>query len=39
MKMQTNIKAPEDGIVTKIFASDGENVEAGDLILRLTPQS
>ncbi len=39
MKMQTNIKAPEDGIVTKIFVSDGENVEAGDLILRLTPQS
>lgn len=36
MKMQTNIKSPQDGIVEKIFASNGENVEAGDLILRLT---
>ncbi|MGH7909726.1 MAG: biotin/lipoyl-containing protein, partial [Thermodesulfobacteriota bacterium] len=38
MKMQTNIKASEDGIVSKIFASEGESVEAGDLILRLTSQ-
>jgi len=39
MKMQTNIKASEDGIVSKIFASEGGSVEAGDLILRLTPKS
>jgi pyruvate carboxylase len=36
MKMQTNIKALKDGIVGKIFASDGDRVEAGDLILGLT---
>ncbi len=35
MKMQTNIKSPQDGVVEKIFASSGESVEAGDLILRL----
>jgi pyruvate carboxylase len=38
MKMQTNIKAPEDGIITKIFAFEGESVEAGDLLLRLISQ-
>ncbi len=36
MKMQTNIKSPQDGIVEKIFASSGDSVEAGDLILRLS---
>jgi pyruvate carboxylase len=36
MKMQTNIKSPQEGIVEKIFASNGESIEAGDLILRLT---
>lgn len=35
MKMQTNIKSPQEGIVERIFASTGESVEAGDLILRL----
>ncbi len=39
MKMQTNIKALQDGVVGKIFASEGESVEAGDLILHLTSQS
>lgn len=36
MKMQTNIKSLQEGVVEKIFASIGESVEAGDLILRLT---
>ncbi len=36
MKMQTNVKSPQDGAVEKIFASGGESVEAGDLILQLT---
>lgn len=35
MKMQTNIKSPQEGIVEKIFVSMGESVEAGDLVLRL----
>jgi pyruvate carboxylase len=35
MKMQTNIKSPQEGIVERIFVSAGESVEAGDLILRL----
>jgi biotin carboxyl carrier protein len=39
MKMQTNIKSPQDGIVEKIFASSGDSVEAGDLILWLTSGS
>jgi pyruvate carboxylase len=39
MKMQTNIKALKDGTVGKIFASDGDSVEAGDLVLRIGPQS
>ncbi len=36
MKMQTNIKSPQDGVVGKVFVSNGESVEAGDLILRLS---
>ncbi|HEX9830291.1 MAG TPA: pyruvate carboxylase, partial [Thermodesulfobacteriota bacterium] len=32
MKMQTNIKALKDGTVEKIFAEDGDSVEAGDLV-------
>ena len=38
MKMQTNIKALQDGVVGKIFASEGESVEAGDLIIRFSSQ-
>jgi pyruvate carboxylase len=36
MKMQTNIKALEDGVIGRILVSEGESVEAGDLVLRLT---
>ncbi|GBD38022.1 2-oxoglutarate carboxylase small subunit [bacterium HR37] len=35
MKMQTNIKALRDGVVEKILVTEGTNVDAGDLILRL----
>ncbi|HWP92814.1 MAG TPA: pyruvate carboxylase [Thermodesulfobacteriota bacterium] len=38
MKMQTNIKAPKDGVVQKILVSEGDGIDAGDLILRLNSQ-
>jgi len=36
MKMQTNIKALQEGIIGKVLVSEGESVDAGDLVLRLT---
>ena len=36
MKMQTNIKALKDGTVISINIHEGENVEAGELVLNLT---
>jgi pyruvate carboxylase len=36
MKMQTNIKALNDGVVEKIVISENNRVEAGDLVLRLS---
>ena len=35
MKMQTNIKASIKGKVQKIPLSEGDNVEAGDLIIKI----
>ena len=36
MKMRTNIKALNDGLITEVLISEGENVEAGELVLRLS---
>jgi pyruvate carboxylase len=36
MKMRTNIKAINEGVITKVLISEGENVEAGELVLRLS---
>lgn len=33
MKMETTIQAPDDGIVEKIVVTEGEMVEAGDLLV------
>jgi pyruvate carboxylase len=38
MKMQTNIKALQDGTVAKIFVPESSSVEAGDLVLRITSE-
>ena len=35
MKMETNILATSGGIVDKILVSQGQQVEAGELIARL----
>ncbi len=35
MKMQTNIKALNDGVVDKIVISENNRVEAGDLVLKM----
>lgn len=35
MKMQTNIKASADGKVKQVIIKEGENVEAGDLVILL----
>ncbi|MBI4229091.1 MAG: pyruvate carboxylase [Deltaproteobacteria bacterium] len=36
MKMRTNIKAINEGVISKVLISEGENVEAGELVLRLS---
>ncbi len=38
MKMQTDILAPVSGIVEKIMTSEGNDVEAGDIILTIKTQ-
>ncbi|WP_025270708.1 pyruvate carboxylase [Hippea sp. KM1] len=35
MKMETKIKAATDGVVEKVYLSEGDTIEAGDLIVRL----
>ena len=35
MKMENTIEAVEDGVVEEIYASEGNNVEAGFLLLKL----
>jgi pyruvate carboxylase len=37
MKMQSNIYAPVSGRVTKLLAAPGQNVEAKDLLVTITP--
>ncbi len=38
MKMQSNVYAPIDGRVAKILVSPGQQVEAKDLLIAITPQ-
>jgi biotin carboxyl carrier protein len=38
MKMRTNIKAINEGVILKVLISEGENVEAGELVLRLSDE-
>jgi biotin carboxyl carrier protein len=35
MKMENTIEAEKDGVVEEIFAKEGQNVEAGFLLLKL----
>ncbi|MDU7505493.1 MAG: biotin/lipoyl-containing protein, partial [Clostridia bacterium] len=35
MKMETNVLAPRDGVIHRIFVSEGGQVEAGELIAEL----
>lgn len=35
MKMENTVEATEDGMVTEIYAKEGENVEAGFLLLKI----
>ncbi|AEA33111.1 pyruvate carboxylase [Hippea maritima] len=35
MKMETKIKVATDGVVAKVYLSEGDTIEAGDLIVRL----
>ena len=35
MKMQNEVKAPKDGVVSKVFATEGATVAAGEPLLRL----
>ena len=39
MKMETNILATSGGVVDKIFVSQGQQVEAGELIARLKEEA
>ncbi len=36
MKMENTIVANEDGVVEEIFVAEGENIEAGKLLLKIT---
>jgi pyruvate carboxylase len=36
MKMRTNIKAINDGVISDVLISEGDNVEAGELVLRFS---
>lgn len=35
MKMETNVTAPQEGRVKSIFIKEGQNVESGQLLIRL----
>jgi pyruvate carboxylase len=35
MKMETNILAPAKGTVDKIYVSEGQQVKAGELVVKL----
>jgi pyruvate carboxylase len=37
MKMETSVRAPRHAVVEEILVSQGESVEAGDLLLSLGP--
>lgn len=37
MKMEMPIEAPESGVVAEIAVTEGQAVEEGDVVLRLTP--
>ncbi|MBV1821779.1 biotin/lipoyl-binding protein, partial [Bacteroidales bacterium MSK.15.36] len=35
MKMETNVTSPVDGTVKSIIVKEGQNVESGELLIRL----
>jgi pyruvate carboxylase len=35
MKMETNVKAPRDGVVSEIFVKEGARAEQGELLVVL----
>lgn len=37
MKMENTIAANEDGVIEEIYVAEGENIEAGKLLLKLNP--
>jgi len=37
MKMEMPVEAPEAGVVEEIVVQEGQTVEEGDVLLRLTP--
>lgn len=37
MKMETTVAAPVDGIVSHVAADKGDTLDAGDLLIRITP--
>ena len=39
MKMETNVSAPIDGTVKKIYVSLNQSLEAGDLLVDIEPLS
>ena len=39
MKMENTIEAVEDGVVEEIYATEGGNVEAGFLLLKLATEA
>jgi biotin carboxyl carrier protein len=36
MKMENTLTANEDGTIEEIFVADGENIEAGKLLLKIS---